>query len=413
MKIKIIKDEGEYKSGTIIDCDVKTATEFIKKGIADIYTEEIEKKDAEKVEDKITEEVKEIKKEKDMTKELEVKDGATIQVVRDADPQWKSMGEFLGAVVKASRHGQVDKRLTQKSTGQNEATPADGGYTVTTDIARFIAQQAQGASVVEQKCSHLEIGANYTGIKIPQLKETVRSATSLYGAVRIYAPAEGVGKTAFVQQYDQVDVQLKKLCAVNYLTDELLQDNTALESFIRMNVGKAFGWVKDNEIINGTLSTATPIVNDLSCAEVTVAGANPTAAEIASIYAANLNRTRAEWFMSTDQYAHLISLATTGTFPLYQPNYAIAPLGTLLGRPINVIEQSGVATDENSFMFLDLTDYLVIGKGGIEEATSIHVKFLEDETAFRWTTRFGGAPLMYSKITLLDGSVVSSFVTRD
>jgi HK97 family phage major capsid protein len=131
------------------------------------------------------------------------------------------------------------------------------------------------------------------------------------------------------------------------------------------------------------------------------------------MYAQNINRTRAEWYMSGDQYANIIQLATTGTYPLYQPNYAIAPLGTLFGRPINVIEQAGTATDESSLMFLDLSDYLVIGKGGVQEATSIHLKFLEDETAFRWTMRWGGSPLMASKITLPDGLTYSSFVTRD
>jgi hypothetical protein len=54
-------------------------------------------------------------------------------------------------------------------------------------------------------------------------------------------------------------------------------------------------------------------------------------------------------------------------------------------------------------MFLDLSDYLLISKGGIQEATSIHVKWLEDETSFRWTMRVGGAPLMRSAVTMPDG----------
>ena len=410
MKIKMILDEKDYKAGTIIDCDEITAKEFIDKKVAEAYTEEVEKKDTEKIQEVIAAEVQKQIKESKMT---EVKTEVKIEVIKDAEPTWKSMGEFLGAVIKAGKGAEVDNRLTVKSTGQSE-TNADGGFTVTTDLAKFITQQASLASVMEQKCSHLEIGPNYTGIKIPQLNETTRSATTLYGGVRIYSPAEGVGKTPFIQKYTQKDIQLKKLCAVNYMTDELMQDNTALEGFIRMNVGRAFAWAKDNEIINATLGTATAIVNHAATAEVTVAGNNPTAIEWAQIYARNLNRTRAEWYLSTAQYAALIALTNAGALTnLFQPNYTVSPLGTLLGRPINVIEQAGGLTDESSVMFLDLTDYLVIGKGGIQEATSIHVKFLEDETAFRWTTRFGGAPLMASTITLPDTSVVSSFVTRD
>jgi len=402
MKIKLLMDikQGELNliKESILDVDDKSAQDMIEKKEAIVYVEEVEQKE-------IKQEV-----EKIMTKELEVKDGVEIKVVKDA-PLWKGMGDFLGAVIKAGR-GNVDERLT-KSTGQNETTAADGGYTVTTDLAKFITQQASMASVIETKCSHLEIGPNYTGIKIPQLNETTRSNTTLYGGVRVYSPSEGVAKTAFKQAYTQKDIQLKKICAVNYLTDELLQDNTALEGFIRMNVGKAFAWAKDNEILNGTLSAATAIKNNAATAEQTFAGDHPTAAELATMFVRNLNRGRAEWFMSGDQYGELLALNSTGVLPLIQPNYNASPAGTLFGRPINIIEQAGTATDETAFMFLDLTDYLVIGKGGIQEATSIHVKFLEDETCFRWTTRFGGAPLMASTITLPDGVVYSSFITRD
>lgn len=406
MKIRLLKEmeiDGEkLPIGSILTMDDASAQKAIADKNAETYSEAEETKE---IETKVKEELDKMETE---TKKIET---PTIEVTRN-EPEWKSAGEFLGAVVKAGRGGRIDERLA-KSTGQDEVTPADGGYTVTTDLAKYITQQASLASVIEQKCSHLEIGANYTGIKIPQVNETTRSVTTLYGGVRVYCVAEGIAKTPFKQAYTQKDIQLKKLCAVNYVTDELLQDNTALEGFIRMNVGKAFAWTKDNEIINGTLTAATAIVNNAATAEQAFAGDHPTAAEISRMFTKNINRARAEWYMSVDQYGELIALNSTGVLPLVQPNYNISPAGTLLGRPINVIEQAGIATDESSFMFLDLSDYLVIGKGPIAEATSIHVKFLEDETCFRWSTRFGGSPLLASAVTLPDGSVVSSFVTRD
>lgn len=406
MQVKLVKDvqKGDVKLviGSILDVDEVTGKTMIDTKEAELYDKNAKDAEMKGVEKEVEIEVKEIKMAE---KEVKVE-------VKAEEIGWKSAGEFLGAVVKAGREGQVDTRLI-KSTGQNETTPADGGYTVTTDLAKFITQQAQAESIMASKCSQMEIGANYTGIKIPQVNESTRGQTSLYGGVRCYSPAEGVAKTPFKHVYTQKDIQLKKICAVNYVTDELLQDNTALESFIKMNVGKAFAWTLDNEIINGTLTACTAIVNNAATAEMAFAGDHPTAAEIASMYTKNFNRTRAEWYLSGDQYANIIALATTGTFPLFAPNYAVAPAGTLLGRPINVIEQGGAAGDESSFMFLDLSDYLLIKKGGIQEATSIHVKFLEDETAFRWTLRVGGAPLMASAVTMPDGIVYSSFVTRD
>lgn len=408
MKIKMLKTEkvGEVEviENSIATIDEATGKSLVENKLAIEYTpevEEVEKQEALKMLNELKEqELKEIK-------------NMSIEVKAEAKPEFKSMGEFLGAVVKAGKTGEVDSRLMQKSTGQSEGTVGDGGYTVSVDLAKFITQQAQAESVMIGKCAKMEIAPYMTGIKIPQVNESARSATTLYGGVRVYAPGEGVAKTAFKQAYTQKQIDLKKLCAVNYLTDELMQDNTALEGFIRNNVGKAIAWTLQNEIVNGTLSVCTAIVNHASTVEVTVAGNNPTPAEIASMYAANLNRTRAEWYMSGSQYAALIGLATTGTYPIYQPNYAVSPMGTLLGRPINVIEQSGADTDENSFMFLDLSDYLLIGKGGLVEAQSIHVKFVEDEQCFRWVIRHGGAPLMSSKVQLGDSKYYSSFVTRD
>lgn len=412
MKVKLLVDVDGAFFDSIVDCDEAKGKGLIEGKKAIAYTDEMQKTDETAIKETINSEVNKTLKENKMTTEKteEVK----IEVTKNP-PMWKSMSEFLGAVVKADRDGVIDNRLVQKVSGQSETSNggADGGYTVSTDIANFITQQIQAESVMAKKCSKMEIGPLFTGIKVPQLNETVRNQASLYGGIRCYCVAEGIAKTPFVDKITQATASLKKLCAVNYITDELLQDNTAFESFIRMNVGKAFAWTLDNEIINGTLTVCTAIVNNAATAEQAFAGAAPTAAEISLMYARNLNRTRAEWFISGNQYATLISLATAGTFPLYQPNYAVAPLGTLMGRPINVIEQAGITTDESSFMFLDLSDYLLVTKGGINEATSIHVKFLEDETAFRWVLRVGGIPLMASTVTMPDGLVYSSFITRD
>ena len=146
MKVKLTQDVavGEYGAtealvaGSVLEVDEATGAEMIAAGVAEVYSEEV-----------VVEEGKSIEKEVKVMSRVEVK------VVKDA-PLWKNDGEFLGAVKMAGR-GQIDERL-YKSTGSNITTPADGGYTVTTDIAKYITQQAQGASVVAEKCSKLEIG---------------------------------------------------------------------------------------------------------------------------------------------------------------------------------------------------------------------------------------------------------------
>ena len=392
----------------------KLASQLIESKSAKEYKEEVEKVDIETIKAEMVEEVKSAVKNamvEDKMDKIEKK--VNIEVVEDA-PLWKDASDFLYAVKDAAK-GKFDERL-YKSTGQNEATAADGGYLVEHRIGNEIYAAMAQSAIIMPKCDSLEIGPNANGMKINQVNESARSATTLFGGVRVYSPNEGVAKTAFKQAYSQVDISLGKLCAVSYMTDELMQDRVALRSFIGNYVGQALAWVADDDILHGTTNTdMIEIESHASTVRFTVAGDHPTAVELAGMYASMLpgSVNRAEWYMSLDQYVNIMQLESTSGVKLIQPSYEVSAYGTLFGRPINVIEQADVAANETSIMFLDLSQYLVIKKGGIEEAQSIHVKFLEDETAFRWTMRLGGSPKLASAITLASGDIVAPFVTRD
>jgi len=420
MRIKLISD--------LIDKD-ENGKSYVKAykdsviEVSDEYAAElIESKDAEAV--KIDKSVKVVEDEKvsialavekAVAKETKEDKAVHVEVTKDA-PLWKDVGEFLGAIKKAAK-GNVDERLYKGSgEGQEEADNTEGGYLVEHRIGNEIYAACQQSSILLPKCQSLEIGPNANGMKINQVNETARSATNLFGGIRIYSPAEGAAKTPFIQLYAQVDMDLGKYCAVNYMTDELMQDRVALRSFIGANVGQAFAWVIDDDILHGTTNAAmVAIENHASTVQVAVAGDNPTTAELMDMYVAMLPCavSGAEWYMSLVQYAAVSQLESTAGQRVVMPDYRISPYGTLFGRPVNIIEQADVAANDTSIMFLNLKYYLTIKKGGIDEATSIHVKFLEDETAFRWTMRMGGSPILASTVTLPDGSIVSGLVTRD
>ena len=59
-------------------------------------------------------------------------------------------------------------------------------------------------------------------------------------------------------------------------------------------------------------------------------------------------------------------------------------------------------------IFADLDQYLVIEKGGVDRAMSIHVEFLTDQSVFRWTVRNNGQPIPRSAITPAKGSNTQS-----
>jgi len=57
-----------------------------------------------------------------------------------------------------------------------------------------------------------------------------------------------------------------------------------------------------------------------------------------------------------------------------------------------------------------MSQYLMIDKGALQTASSIHIRFLYDENVFRFTYRCDGQPIWNAPLTRFKGSTVSPFV---
>jgi HK97 family phage major capsid protein len=64
-----------------------------------------------------------------------------------------------------------------------------------------------------------------------------------------------------------------------------------------------------------------------------------------------------------------------------------------MGRPIIPIEQASTVGTVGDIVLADMSQYLMIDKGGVQQAESIHVRFTYDETVYRFVTRVDGQPL--------------------
>jgi HK97 family phage major capsid protein len=103
-----------------------------------------------------------------------------------------------------------------------------------------------------------------------------------------------------------------------------------------------------------------------------------------------------------------------GGSPMWLPpnGLAGAPYGTLMGRPLYAIENCSAVGTVGDIILADLGQYIMIDKGGPQFASSIHVKFIYDETTFRIVFRCDGQPAWNSALTPKDNSsTVGPFVT--
>jgi HK97 family phage major capsid protein len=345
----------------------------------------------------------------------------------EGDQPFKSYGEQLFAVKEAAyiAKGQIDKSIDprllgvhQKATGTSEIIPAEGGFLVAQEFLPTIINRPHNTGQIWAKVRKQEVGPNYNGFKVPMINEVSRADGYRLGGVQGYWLGEGGTLTRSKPGFRQISLELQKLICLCYCTDELLQDAVQLESFINMWFPEEFGFMNDAAIIAGDgQGKPLGILNSPAMYQVSKETNQVSATVVTqnilkmwqSCYAPS--RATVEWFINQEVESQLdqLSLAVgTGGIPVYMSlNMGITEDGRmrLKGRPVNIIEQASALGTLGDIILFDPQQYMLGQKGAINMATSIHVQFITDETAFRWTYRCNGMPMWNSTLTPYKGSI--------
>lgn len=354
-----------------------------------------------------------------------VNDFKNIQV-RDVGPKWKNgFGEMLQCVARAARGGEVDNRLVNAA-GTNTQVGSEGGFLVETDHATDLIQRTYETSALASRCQVREISANSNRYTQNYIDETSRATGSRLGGIQGYWIDEAGTITPSKPKFGQIDKKLGKLAGLIYATEEMMQDGVALNSMINAAFPEEFAWLLDDAIFNGD-GVGKPEGILSHAATVSVAKESGQTAD--TIVFQNISkmwsrmwapaRARSVWVINQDveQQLQSMSLAVgTGGVPVYMPAGGISnsPFSTLYGRPVIPIEQCKTIGDKGDIALVDMSQYLLIQKGGIRMDESIHVQFLTDQRAFRFIYRVNGLPLWKSALTPANGSnTLSPFVVLD
>jgi len=346
---------------------------------------------------------------------------------RKQPDRFESLGENLMAIVAYEQTNGMnyDPRLRiGAATGMSEGLPSDGGFLVQTDLAAGLEKKMHDTGQVWNRCRNIPISSNSNGVKINAINETSRVAGSRWGGIRGYWLNEAGTKTASAPKFRQMELNLKKLIGLCYATDELLQDATALETVLSEGFAEEFGFLLDDAVINGT-GAGQPL--GILAAGCVVSVAKETGQAATTVVAENIEKmysrlwarslSNAVWFINQDVWPQLFQLSHavgTGGVSMFVPAGGISggPAGTLLGRPIVPIEQCATLGTVGDIILADCSQYVTATKGGAQSASSIHVKFVTDETVFRWVYRTDGQPLWNAALTPYKGTNTQSpFIT--
>jgi len=340
--------------------------------------------------------------------------------------KFNTFGQQLHAIMKAGLPGgHVDPRLFNAS-GLNETVPSDGGFLVQTDFSSEMVKQVFDTGILASRCRRITITGNSNGTKMNGVDETSRATGSRFGGIRGYWANEAEEKTKSKPKFRQIELNLKKLVGLCYATDENLDDAAQLESIIREGFISEFGFLVDDAIINGTgagqplgiLNSGAKAVQGAVSGQGagTVVGAN-----IISMWSRLFapSRANAVWLVNqeVEPQLHQMNVGDGSSFGqlVYMPPGGLsqAPYGTLFGRPVIPVEQCAALGTEGDIILGDFNNgYILAEKGGIKSDMSIHVRFIYDESVFRFVMRVDGQPVRATTLTPYKGSnSLAHFVT--
>lgn len=308
--------------------------------------------------------------------------------------------------------------------GMSEVVAADGGYAIMPEFAPGIIDRVFDNDLLGRTDSYGVTGNSLTFLANA---ETSRATGSRHGGMRGYWIGEGSSITKSKPTMREVTLKLLKLGVVVYLTQELIDDNgAALEQYVTRKAGEEFNFMIGDAIFNGTgVGQPLGVLNAPSLVSV----AKETGQLAATLASENIvkmysrfyspNLPSASWYYNQDVGPQL-DLMTLGIgaagIATYLPPGGLSdkPYGQLRGLPCQPTEFNATLGTQGDIVLADLGQMLSITKGGIAQAVSMHLEFLTDQLALRFTMRLNVGPWESAPLTPYKGTnTQSSFVALD
>lgn len=441
--------ETEHEAGSVLDLDAAKAKSLVDAGVAE------EVADAASVQAALAEGVAELQKGISEAVRKAITEGAQgltiagkqIRVtggtpMAEDDPLggFKSTGHYLRDVKHACNPAQpfVSEELAawqkmwgamnKAPSGQSEASGEEGGFAIIPEFSRQVITRVGEEDIgVIGACDLLSVGQG-NSITVTGLVDHDRSGTTYrYGGLVVYCIAEAEQYTASHLKLRRVKIDLDKVGALAYCTEEEISDS-ALINWPQRLEAQASAAIRDEvtEWVmfgNGVGKPHGAFADTAICVEVAAEDGQAAATVVTeNIFQMEQqldpkSAGRAKWFYNQTLHKQLRTLTVdVGT------GGALVPLFDGRAKEIDAIpatrtehcEAAGTAGD---IVLGDFSKYGLAFKGDVKSAVSIHLRFDYDETAFKFTWRMGGRPLWDRYLTPRKGGEnVSPFVrliTRD
>lgn len=348
----------------------------------------------------------------------------------------------LGEVIHAIRFGDHKGRLANLPVGEGEgggyAVPeafrdqimpggiqnqwsmgvdSEGGYAVPDQFIPEVLQIGAAPSIVRPRATVIPAGdPPDSKVTMPALNQ---GTNGVYGGVQVSWIGEGAEKPDTNASLAEVSLQPNEVAATTIVTDKLLRNWKAANSFIRGLLTKAMAAAEDIAFLTGNgTGKPTGVLGAAGGIAVKRAAANKIQyIDILQMLAALLPEATSNAVFVANQSAMvgIASLKDDAGNSIFIRGDATRGLpSTLFGIPIVFTGKTPALGAKGDLMLVDLSYYLIKDGSGPFIAASEHVLFKQNKTVIKVFWNVDGKPWVVSPLTLENGTTkVSPYVILD
>lgn len=410
MLIKMLSNHKTYQAGETYEIDDATGSKWIDAEIAEkVNAESAIEKEIGKL--KAAFEEQQVALVSEVSKAVKASNKPVSITVKENDD--RHFGEWFKAALNGDREV-LSKYYTGQKTAQNEGTGSAGGYFVPEYWANQMIAVKNEDAIVRPRATVFPMASNI--LHVPALDQT----TNLRGGIVCYYVDEvnsGITETNFAAR--TVELHTKDLCGLLYVTWDMLNDSMFnLNEFISNQFRLAVLSREDKEYLVGNGSPG-PIGVLNSGAALHPLRNTSNEIKFEDIVAMESNFTpeswdRAVWVVHQSARGEIAYLKDSYGRPIYLDNAQEGGFPALRGRPVLFTGKTSALGSNGDIMLCDFSYYGVGLRQDVMISFSEHIRFHQNQIAFKVMLRHDGLPLLNAPVTLDDGSTtVSPFVYLD
>jgi len=316
----------------------------------------------------------------------------------------------------------IDPRLIEltrrgMAAGGSEQVLADGGFLIAPAWTNQILTRMSDVGELFSRCFRATTtSSNYI---YPTYSETTR-AGSLFGGVKIFLESEADQLTASKPAFERHELVTRKHTGLIYLTSEFGEDSESLGSWAPFAFAEAMNFALENQIINGTgAGQMLGVLNGPGTIMAAKEGSQAAGTVVSENIDAMLSRLyppsrkTAIWLYNSELLPSLRKLSTVvgdagSESRLWQWASGTDEFDRLAGMPALPCEYCAAPGALGDIILVDLSRYLLVLRSLIQTAVSVHVRFLTDELAYRFTLRAAGGPIDGDVLIPANGNLTKS-----